>query len=171
MVELNLDRLPAGRSELELADDLTREDRVVHGHDVPGFTARVNGALAVDNMDQKVLVHGRFEVVRRMLCDRSGEPFDASYPAEVEILILRNPGRGGEEMAQEDGWVIRQQGGVVALDEALIEAVVLDEPLKVVSPDHEGDERIVLEDDEEEMDPRWEALRQLRESTNEDQSE
>ena len=173
VVELYLDRLEAGRSELALDDELVREDQTLQGHVVPGFRARVSGTLDVDSMDQKVLVHGEFTVRRQMICDRSGEAFEMAYPATVEVMILRSPGRGGRyedaEAEDEDAWVIQQSGGVVVLDDALLEAIVLDEPHRVISPEHENDETIGADADEEEMDPRWEALRRLREDEGEAQ--
>ncbi len=164
MVELFLDRLAPGRTELELDHELEREEQVVQGHVVPGLRARVRGALWVDAMDHKILVHGSFTVEREMICDRSGEAFQMAYPAQVEVMILRGSMRGGEEMADDDSWVIHQSGGIVALDEALLEAIILDEPQHVVSPRYEEIPAVEAEDEEDEIDPRWEALRQLRES-------
>jgi uncharacterized metal-binding protein YceD (DUF177 family) len=162
VVELFLDRLAPGRSEIELDGELVREDQVLHGHALAGFRARIGGALIVDTMDQKILVHGSFDVEREMICDRCGEPFGMAFPVAVEVMILRSPGRGEEEDSDEDGWVIQQTGGIVDLDDALLEAVALDTPQRAVSPQHEHDEEVGDEADEEEIDPRWEALRQLR---------
>jgi uncharacterized metal-binding protein YceD (DUF177 family) len=177
-VELNLDRLEPGRSALEFDTVLVREDQVLQGHDVSGFRAAVRGELAVENMDQKILVHGSFSATREMLCDRSGEPFELEYPVEVDILVLRTPGRGsdaelGQEYGEDDNWVIHQPGGNVDLTEALLEAVVLDEPQHVVHPDH-GDlvafsaaqeEDAETSSDSEEIDPRWAALKKLRDDS------
>jgi uncharacterized metal-binding protein YceD (DUF177 family) len=162
VVELFLDRLAPGRSEIELDDELVREDQVLHGRAVAGFRARVSGALIVDAMDQKILVHGTFDVEREMVCDRCGEPFDMAFPAAVEVMILRSPGRGGEEDSDEDGWVIHQSGGIVHLDDALLEAVALDTPQRAANPQHEHDEDVGDQAGEDKIDPRWEALRQLR---------
>lgn len=180
-VELNLDRLEPGRSSLEIDAELVREDQVLQGARIEGFTARVRGALAVDAMDHKILVHGSLRAVREMPCDRCGELFDLEYPVEVEVLILRQPGRGtdaglGQEVGEDDNWVIHQPQGVVDLTEALLEAVVLDEPQHVAHPEHEdlvsystGDDGAEDASDEaEEIDPRWAALRELRDDTNDD---
>ena len=167
MVELNLDRLKPGRTSLELDHELRRPERRVQGHVVPGLQVRVLGELRVDAMDQKILMHGEFTAEREMVCDRSGETFRMQYPVTIEVLILRSPGRGTESVAQEDSWVIHQQGGIVDLDEALMEAVVLDEPQHVVSPElrdrDEPVEWVLGEPDEDEStDPRWDALKKLR---------
>ena len=180
-VELNLDRLEPGRSALEFDTVLVREDQVLQGHRVAGFSVAARGELMVDNLDQKVLVHGSFSATREMLCDRSGEPFDLEYPVDVEIIVLRTPGRGtdadlGQEVGEDDNWVIHQPGGSVDLTEALLEAVVLDEPQHVVHPDHENlvsrsvaeDETGTRNEDAEEIDPRWAALKRLRDDETDD---
>jgi uncharacterized metal-binding protein YceD (DUF177 family) len=175
-VEFNLDRLEPGRSTLEFDTVLVRENQVLQGHEVPGFTAAVRGCLDVDAMGHKVLIHGEFSATREMLCDRTAEPFDLEYAVEVEILVLRSPGRGrdeclGQEVGEDDNWVIHQPGGRVDLTEALLEAVALDEPQHVVHPDQD---KIVStsfseagaskrsDDEAEAIDPRWAALQELR---------
>lgn len=183
-VELNLDRLEPGRSALEFDTVLRREDQVFQGHEVAGFEVIVRGELTVENMDQKILVYGTFSATREMLCDRTGEPFELEYPVEVEVLVLRTPGRGsdaelGQEVGEDDNWVIHQPGGIVDFGEALLEAVVLDEPQHVVHPDHQEQVKVTVSEegtevrtgeDDEEIDPRWEALRALRDEDNEDES-
>jgi len=179
-VEFNLDRLEPGRSTLEFDTVLVREDQVLQGHHVAGFSAAVRGCLAVDTMDHKVLIHGEFSATRELLCDRSGEPFDLEYPVEVEIIVLRSPGRGtddrlGQEVGADDNWVIHQPRGRVDLTEALLEAVSLDEPLHVVHPDHadpvstsfsEAGAQERSDAEAEAIDPRWAALQELRDDEN-----
>lgn len=180
-VEINLDRLEPGSSTLEFDTVIVREDQLLQGHEVPGFSVAVRGCLDVDSMDHKVLIHGEFSATRELLCDRTGEPFDLEYPVEVEILVLRNPGRGrderlGQEVGADDNWVIHQPGGRVDLTEALLEAVALDEPQHVVHPDHDGivstsfsgvgaSER--PDGEAEEIDTRWAALQELRDDETE----
>lgn len=176
-VGLNLDRLEAGRSVLEFDTVLARADQLLQGARVPGFQARVRGGLDVDAMDQKILVHGSFLATREVECDRSGEPFDLEYPVEIEVTILRRPGRGsdvdlGQELGEDDNWVIHQTSGAVDLTEAMLEAVVLDRPQHVVHPDYvepgpvsaggNGPEGAADDPDDEGLDPRWAALRKLR---------
>lgn len=168
-VELHLDRLPPGRSALELDHRLVREDQVLQGHLIEGFEAVVRGQLDVDNLDQKVLIHGEFTARREMVCHRSGESFELAYPVQAEIVVFRTPQRGGDaEFGEDDNWVVHQPGGVVDLTEGVLEAVVLDEPQHVVHPDHTDEVHVVAGDaDEDEsgddtIDPRWEALRGLQ---------
>jgi uncharacterized protein len=176
----NLDRLEPGRSTLEFDTVLVRGDQDLQGYHVPGFSAAVRGCLAVESMDHKVLIRGEFLATREFLCDRSGEPFDVEYPVQVEIVVLRSPGRGrddrlGQEVGEDDNWVIHQPGGPVDLTEALLEAVSLDEPQHVVHPDHvdpvstsfsEAGAQVRSADEAEQIDPRWAALKELRDDDN-----
>lgn len=181
MVELHLDRLEDGRSELVLDHELTREPLEFQGHRVEGFTAKVRGELLVENMDQKVLVHGEFRATRTMNCDHCGSPFELEYPATIEVVILCNPLRGGdEEVGSDDNWVIQQPGGLVDLSDAVLEAVVLDQPQNAVDPRHrdleplrrfgEATEESDQDSEGESIDPRWEALRQLRDESDSTES-
>ena len=160
-VELHLDRLPPGRSALPLDHRLVREDQVLQDYRVEGFEAHASGELDVDTMDQKILVHGEFTARRNMLCDRCGEPVGLDYPVQVEIVIYRTPQRGDDPIEDDD------------LNEALLEAVVLDEPQRVVHSDHEeipvGTGIEEDSDEDEIIDPRWEALRRLREGDGSDE--
>lgn len=162
MFELHLDRLPAGRSTLPLNGKLPME--AVSDGESAASDCTVRGELAVDAMDQKVLVHGELQAGRSMDCHRCGRPTQEQYSAEVEILILRTPSRGGAgDFEEDDNWVIHQQGGVVDLTRALHEAVVLDEPLHVVCERADCKEEAVGESAaEDEIDPRWEKLKRLK---------
>lgn len=174
MLEINLHRLKPGRSRLELGDSLSI------GDEEGARSYELRGALLVDNMDQKVLVHGSFVVERDMDCHRCGRRFLRSYDADIEVLILRSPDRGSGPLGGEDSWVIHQQGGVVSLVEPLREAAVLHEPQRVLCkeacrglcPRCGAD----LNDEScdcgpEPMDPRWEALKRLREDASAGDSE
>lgn len=122
-------------------------------------------------MDQKVLVHGEFQVDRQLACHRCAEPSDQRYDAEIEILVLSSPVRGTEEAAAGDAWVIHRQRGLVGLDDAVREAVFLHEPQRVLCrEDCQGlcpvcginHNREACECSTEEIDPRWAALKELR---------
>jgi uncharacterized metal-binding protein YceD (DUF177 family) len=165
-MQLYLDRLAPGRSELEVDEWLSLD-----GPD----RALVQGRLAVDNMDQRILVRGELQVRRTMDCHRCGRPSQQDYPAQLELIVLRRPGRAGwldRPTADEepDNWVIHASKGVVDLADALREAVVLDEPILIrCGPDCPfGRERESSSPDRpaasEPSDPRWEKLRRLRDA-------
>ncbi len=164
MLELDLNRLKPGRGRLDLDDEL-----VGSADGVPD--CRVLGSLHVDNMDQKILIHGEFGVVRSLKCDRCSKGFEQSYQAEIEVMVLRSQGRGRIRTTDEDAWVVSQQRGNVSLADPLREAAVLHEPQQVICRDDcRGlcvqcgiDLNVDSCDCEtEEVDPRWAALKRLR---------
>lgn len=181
-MELLLDRLAAGRSELAVDETLELGTTGALSDPAgdpagPRGPARLEGVLEIDNMDQKVLVHGKLAVRREMDCHRCGQPTQQEYLASLEVLILcqrgrtRTRGRLGA-VNEHDSWVIQANRGVVDLREAVREAVFLDEPLLVrctgdcqaeAAPGREGAK--ALADDpgrSSDIDPRWEKLRRLR---------
>ena len=163
MFQLNLDRLPGGTSSLPIDGTLSIETEGPGGAAVTADCA-IRGELAVEAMDQKILVHGELAAERSMECHRCSEPTAQSYSADVDILILRTPARGGDDgFEKDDNWVIHQQRGVVDLTAALHEAMVLDEPIHVICDRAEcsaGGFESGLEDGD--IDPRWEKLKRLK---------
>lgn len=176
-MELLLDRLAPGRSELAVDEalELAGEKR---GDGAPG-SAQLKGQLEIDNMDQKVLVHGKLTVRREMDCHRCGQPTQQEYLASLEVLILCQRGRTstrGRAGApnEHDNWVIQANRGVVDLREAVREAVFLDEPLLVRCVGECQPEAVLRGNRAEsstdgrerssDVDPRWDKLRRLRDA-------
>ena len=96
--------------------------------------ARLDGLGRVDAIPQRLLAAlgaGRGEGV---------EALPAAVVAEVAVAVEEEDQAAeegadlGQEVGEDDNWVIHQPGGVVDLSEALLEAVVLDEPW----PDYHG---------------------------------
>ncbi len=168
-VELNLDRLERGRSALSFDTELVREPL---DDEEAASSVLVGGELPVDDMDQRILVHGTFAVRQGAQCDRCNREFELVTQAELEVMILRNPSRGDEVEDARDAWVIHQQGGIVSLDRALLEAVSLAEPQKFLCRDDckglcpncgaDWNEKS-CECTQDEFDSRWAALEKLRE--------
>jgi uncharacterized protein len=137
-----------------------------------GAKVAVVGELAVDDMDQRILVHGSFQSRQSVVCDRCSREFELEIPAELEVMILRNPSRGDEVEEAEDAWIIHQQRGIVPLDLALLEAVNLAEPQKLLCredckglcPSCGVDwNETSCECTHDEVDSRWAALEKLKE--------
>ncbi len=169
-VELILERLARGRSRLPLDAELQREDPSEEGETIE---VRLSGELTVDDMDQRILVHGSFEARQMVHCDRCAREFELVTTPEIEVMILKNPTRGEDPQDEGgDAWVIHQRSGVVSLDEPLLEAVILADPQKILCRDdckglcpRCGCDLNVSSCDcvIEELDPRWSALKELKE--------
>ncbi len=162
-MKLDLDRLPGGRSELAVSQELAL-DEFLPG---PG-TVRLRGDLQVDRLESRVLVRGELRAAVTAACDRCLGEFVLEVPVPVEILVIRDADPGGGD--EDEASVIHQRIGEVDLEEPLREAVVLALPLqRLCRPDcrglcprcgadlNEGD----CDCAEEEGDPRWEGLPDL----------
>ena len=103
-----------------------------------------------------------------LTCDISSEEFD--YPIENEIKVLV---KFGEEYDDSDEDVITIPSGDHAfnLSQLIYEDVMLSIPMKKISPNVDEDDLEILdkyspketeEEHEEQIDPRWEALKKLK---------
>ena len=127
-MELHLERLPEGHSSVDLDEDL------VVGAGPEGRPVHVEGTLGVDVMAQQVLISGTFHAVAGANCDRCTEGFQQRYDAELQVLILRTA-VGGRGIDPDDGWIVRQERGIVHLGPQLTEAVLLAEPQQALCND------------------------------------
>lgn len=99
-------------------------------------------------------------------CDRSLELFD--YPIEIEKELIFKYGDEEKELS-EDVRVIPKGTQEINIADFLYESIHLEIPMKKLHPkfqnEEESDEMIYKSDDEKkednEVDPRWEALKKL----------
>jgi uncharacterized metal-binding protein YceD (DUF177 family) len=116
-------------------------------------------------LEFEIKIHGLVELV----CDITNEDFD--YPIENQIKVLV---KFGEEYDDSDENVITIPIGDYAFNVAqlIYENVVLAIPMKKVSPNVSDEDVKILEkfspkdfneiEEEHENDPRWDALRKLK---------
>ncbi|NCQ36043.1 DUF177 domain-containing protein [bacterium] len=158
-MKLDLDRIPHGRSELELSGVLALE----WGADRPA-AAFVEGTLVVDNLEGRVLAEGEVHAHGEAVCTRCLGNFDLAWPVKVSCMVLRDT---ASDEGRDDSMVISQRGGEVDLREVLRESAILAFPLTVsCGPECRGlcagcgrnlnEEACVCE--AENHDPRWDAL-------------
>lgn len=102
----------------------------------------------------------------QLICDLTNDPFDHMIENELEVLV-----KFGEEYDDSDGDVITIPKTDHAFNAAqlIYEDVMLSIPMKKVSPHITEEELKVLEqyrpeeiEEKEEVDPRWEALKKLK---------
>ncbi len=158
-MKLILEQLRPGRDSVPVDETYTVLDR---GEEV---VVRLDGDLVVDNTPRRVVIRGDLAVHGQGTCDRCLASCAVDYLAEVAIVILRE---GEPESAHdEDSWLIRQTTGVVDLDDALREAIVLGRPQRTLCRDecrgicpHCGADLNEQPCDCEQSatDPRWDAL-------------
>ncbi len=159
-MKLNLDTLPAGRSDQEVdAIYALDPDDEVAGELV------AQGTLTVDNTDAMVLVGGTLQAEGPAECDRCLIGFKLAYEADVEVQIVRTNRPAPAE--EPDTWIFHQARGVIDLTDPLRESVILALPHKRVCDEdcqgicaHCGANRNqdVCDCEQEPTDPRWDAL-------------
>jgi len=158
-MNLDLERQPVGRSQLELAG------KVDLGPREGGPTAvEVTGSLEVDNLGSRFLLTGRLAALGEVECGRCLAPCVLAYDVPVEIMVICTV-EIDDDMG--DTLVIQQRSGEVDLSGALREAAILALPqIRVCRPDCRGlcaqcgtnlnIKRCDCTD--EAADPRWDGL-------------
>lgn len=117
-------------------------------------------------LEFEIKIHGLVELV----CDITNEDFDYSIENEIKILV-----NFGEEYDDSNEDVITIPSGEHAFNVAhlIYENVMLSIPMKKISPNVSDEDLKVLdqfspkeieeaEEEEHESDPRWEALKKLK---------
>lgn len=102
----------------------------------------------------------------KLVCDISNQPFDHEIENEIKVLV-----KFGEEYDDSDEDVITIPTGDHAFNVAqlIYEDVMLSIPMKKISPEVSDEDLEALEkfspkevEEEQESDPRWEALKKLK---------
>jgi DUF177 domain-containing protein len=159
-MKLNLDTLPAGRSDL----DVDAVYAIDPDEESVGEVAAC-GSLTVDNTDAMVVVGGTLKAEGTTDCDRCLVEFTLRYEAAVDIQIVRTTYPAPDE--ELDNWILHQARGVIDLTAPLRESVVIALPQKRVCDDdckgicaQCGANRNQTDCDcsQEQTDPRWDAL-------------
>jgi uncharacterized protein len=156
---LDLDRQPAGRSELTIAGPL--DLALTDGR--PG-SADLDGTLVVQNLESRVLLNGTLNAAGRAECGRCLEEFDIKWEVPVQVTVLRDV---DSDETESETLLILQQKGEVDLRDSLRECSVLSFPQATVCRDDcRGlcpscgiDLNLgTCECEEVNVDPRWEGL-------------
>lgn len=158
-MRLDLDRIPAGRSESVVSERIGLE-LGVEGPDAVSLT----GTLVVDDLEGRCVVRGELEAEGTVACGRCLEPFTQSFAAPFAAVILRD---AGHETDDAETLVLHQRRGEIDLGDALREAVILALPqAQVCREDCRGlcvrcganlnEGLCSCEDDD--VDPRWDGL-------------
>jgi uncharacterized protein len=135
---------------------------VAEGH----FEAKV----VLDKRETLIDVDFEIEGKANLICDRSLDPFE--YPMKIIRKMIFKFGEAMEEVSDEIV-IIPRDLDVLDIGQYIYEFIVLDIPIKKIHPrfqsDEEDDEdeegKVVYqsEKNEDEIDPRWEQLKKLKE--------
>ena len=161
-MKLDIDTQDWGESELQVSEDLSFD----MGEGRPQ-TAKVEGLLKVENLENRFHLKGKVKATGDAQCGRCLETFSYSWKAPVEIIVLRNVDRQDE---QGDTVVLHQEHGLVDLDEAIAECVTLAFPLTTICMENCKGlcptcgidlNKQSCDCTEDDVDPRWAALDNL----------
>ena len=131
-----------------------------------GLVEKGNGECDLTLKKSETMMQLAFEInfEIELICDRSLEPFQ--YPIKKKVELIVKFGEVDEELS-EDLIVINFETQIFNVAPYLNEIIGLSIPMKKLHPKYEGLETPDLiyrsedEENSEEMDPRWEALKKL----------
>jgi len=121
--------------------------------------------LELDRMDDRVLVTIHAEATATLECDRTLEPFQQDVEGTYQVYFAPPHFFGSAERAEEDEAMRVLPAGETELDltQEVRDTLVLALPTRRISPKAEAMELPTqFGGGGETIDPRWEALRQLR---------
>jgi uncharacterized metal-binding protein YceD (DUF177 family) len=126
--------------------------------------------LLLDKRENIIELNFGFSGFVDLISDRSLEPFQ--YPIDIDKKLLYKYGEEEQEL-EEDVMVITKNTQVINVGHFIYETIALQIPLKKLHPDEieedeEHNEYVYIDDaeedieeEEENIDPRWEALKNL----------
>ncbi|MGJ3234805.1 YceD family protein [Marivirga sp.] len=126
--------------------------------------------LLLDKRENIIELNFDFSGFVDLISDRSLEPFQ--YPIDIDKKLLYKYGEEEQEL-EEDVMVITKNTQVINVGHFIYETIALQIPLKKLHPDEieedeEHNEYVYIDDaeedieeEEEKIDPRWEALKNL----------
>jgi uncharacterized protein len=161
--QVNIASLKNGQHQFEFGiDDAFFE------HYGAEFVEKGRGTCRLDLKKSETMLVFDFDldVTVELVCDRSLDPFDYQVQRKEEMVV-----KFGVEAGElsDDVLVIDRETSQINVADWLHEYIGLGLPMKRLHPRYEGQESPdlvyqtgVTDDDENETDPRWEALKKLK---------
>lgn len=131
---------------------------------------KANLGAKIDLEKSERLIRVRFDIkgTINLICDRSLKPFD--HPLVIKNIHLFKYSNHGEEDTEDISYISPDKESI-DLGQLIYEYICIAVPMKKIHPDHRKDHedddffyRTDVEDSKdsnEEIDPRWEALKKL----------
>jgi len=167
MVKIDLKALKAGIHEYDwvLAADTLEVDPDVFGGEIELY-------VRLDYHPSRVLVNIQVDTVARLVCDRTLANYDQPVQGEYNLLYSGPEMFEGMEEEEEDIRLLPPDVEELDLTDSIRDTLLLSLPQRRIAPGAE-DEEIPLQFggpdvDEARVDPRWEALRALRDESSDD---
>ncbi len=166
MLKFKIFEIPEGQSKKTV--EITDEDLHIEAFPFKGAAIDFNFYRTL----QFIQVKFRLSATVELVCDRSLDTFDYKVETDYQVLFKSEE---IEESADENGSIrnFDSNSQQIDLEQDVLDSIVLNLPAKKLHPrflDEDGspkefvDQRFgdVSEDNEEHIDPRWEALKELK---------
>jgi uncharacterized metal-binding protein YceD (DUF177 family) len=162
MLSFKINEIPKGKSTERL--DIPSDKLDLNGVEFRDLTV----ILEFEKREFAILVSFSFDGSVKLVCDRSLDDYWQSITGSYSILFKE----GAEEESEDAQMSVRRldiSGNIINIEEEVRDTVLLNIPLRKIHPRYfdENGELIDLEvqiDESQEMDPRWDALKKLKES-------
>jgi uncharacterized protein len=162
MLSFKINEIPKGKSTERL--DIPSDKLGLNGFEFRDLTV----ILEFEKREFAILVSFSFDCSVKLVCDRSLDDYWQSITGSYSILFKE----GAEEESEDAQMSVRRldiSGNIINIEEEVRDTVLLNIPLRKIHPRYfdENGELIDLEvqiDESQEMDPRWDALKKLKES-------
>lgn len=156
MIRIDIASLKAGVNRLEFAP--AAEDLELDPEEFSDVQVRAE----VDVRAEQILVRFDAEALAHLVCDRTLKPFTQDVNGSYAVLFTSQEGMGLDGV--DDVRTYSASDRTIDISEPVRDTLILALPTKRVAP---GADDIEIpnrfgEGDEGEIDPRWEALRGLR---------
>jgi uncharacterized protein len=162
---LDIRTIPAGRSATSQTTGLD-----AYKDDLPGFSEKISCEAAIDRSGQFLYVNLRFKGTFTLECSRCCSQFPYTISSSLRLVVKERPGRSGHSMDDESVDIFYDsRNPEVDLGPAIYEEIMTAIPLKPLCAEdcrgilvHDRQVRIVDKNEEDDIDPRWEALKKIR---------
>jgi uncharacterized protein len=166
MLGIETATLPAGLHEMTLTP--SAEDAELD----PEVFSDLSVEIRLDHEEQRDLVAFTARATATLECDRTLEPFDQTVSGSYAVLFVLPEDLdryATEEGGDEDVRPLPDPGALLDLTGPVRDTLLLALPTRRVAPGAEDEELQVqfgtlTDNDGNPMDPRWEALKKLRDS-------
>ena len=161
MVQIDLKALKAGVHEFDWV--LSAESIGID----PGLFDEIELYIRLDYSPVRVFVEMQIDSTAHLVCDRTLVDFDQPVQGEYSVLFSGPEMFEGMEEEDEDIRLLTPDVEEIDLTDVVRDTLLLSVPQRRIAPGAE-DEDIPLQfggaDNVEEVDPRWEALKVLRDN-------
>jgi len=155
MLTIEIAALKPGKNELELRPDASEVDLD------PGLFSNIRVNVTLHRQVGRILVHVTARAFARLECDRTLVMFE--HPIEGSYTVLFAPPEMADQIQEnfDDLRVLYPTDQEIDLTETTRETILLAVPMRKIAPGAEETELKLSFGNEDNIDPRWDALRGL----------